>query len=233
MSDRPAHGWQSVREEVLRRIAEKIWLPGDPIPNEVDLAAELGCARATVNRALRSLSDDGLLDRRRKGGTRIARQPVGRATIEIPLIRTEIAERGADYGYRLLERQQRAAPETVAASLGAAEGEPFLHVVSLHEAGGAPYALEDRWIDLGTVPEARDESFEALSANEWLVRHLPFTRAESEFSAVPASGARGEALNARPGDALIVHRRRTWLGDKPITQVDMSFAPGHRIRTQQ
>lgn len=233
MTDRPAHGWQSVREEVLRRIAEKIWRPGDAIPNEADLAAELGCARATVNRALRSLSDDGLLDRRRKGGTRIARQPIGRATIEIPLIRTEIVERGGQYGYRLIDRQQQSAPVEVATALAAGDGDPFLHVVSLHLADGAPYALEDRWIDLGTVPEARDESFGAISANEWLVRHLPFTRAESEFSAVPAGAVRSEALAAAPGDALIVHRRRTWLGDKPITQVDMTFAPGHRIRTQQ
>ncbi|MSU91018.1 UTRA domain-containing protein [Rhodobacteraceae bacterium 2CG4] len=233
MSERPAHGWQTVREEVLRRIAEKIWRPGDPIPNEADLAAELGCARATVNRALRSLSDDGLLDRRRKGGTRIARQPVGRATIEIPLIRTAIAERGARYGYRLIERQEAVAPGAVSAALGTAADAAFLHVVSLHLADEAPYALEDRWIVLGTVPEARDEGFEAISANEWLVRHLPFTRAESEFSAVPAAAARSGALDTAPGDALIVHRRRTWLGDKPITQVDMTFAPGHRIRTQQ
>ncbi len=233
MSDRPAHGWQSVREEVLRRISEKIWLPGDAIPNEADLAAELGCARATVNRALRSLSDDGLLDRRRKGGTRIARQPVGRATIEIPLIRAEIIERGGQYGYRLIDRQERPAPAEVSNALGASADEPFLHVVSLHLSNDTPYALEDRWIDLGTAPEAREERFEAISANEWLVRHLPFTRAESEFSAVPATAARSEALGTAPGDALIVHRRRTWLGDKPITQVDMTFAAGHRIHTQQ
>lgn len=232
MSDRPAHGWQSVREEVLRRIAERIWQPGDAIPNEVDLAAELGCARATVNRALRSLSDDGLLDRRRKGGTRIAPQPVGKATIDIPLIRTEITERGDHYSYRLIERQEGPAPDAVLAAFGIVAEEPFLHLISLHLADDKPYALEDRWIDLCTVPEARGESFEAISANEWLVRHLPFTRAESEFTAVPASDIRTKALSAAPGDALIVHRRRTWLGDKPITQVDMTFAPGHWIRTQ-
>ncbi|MFV0360402.1 GntR family transcriptional regulator [Tropicimonas sp.] len=223
------YGWQSVREEVLRRITGKAWLPGDPIPNEADLAAELGCARSTVNRALRSLSDDGLLERRRKGGTRVARHRVGTATIRIPLIRQEVEERGRRHGYRLIERSLCPPPRKVATTLGTATDEPLLHVVSLHLADGAPYALEDRWIVPATVPEALDEPFDRLGANEWLVLHLPFTHAESEFLAISAAEREIAALGGTPGDALIVHRRATWQGARPITFVEMTFARGHRI----
>ena len=55
--------WQSVQDEVLRRIHAREWPPGALIPNEADLAIEFGCARSTVNRALRSLAESGWLDR--------------------------------------------------------------------------------------------------------------------------------------------------------------------------
>ncbi len=71
--------WQSIRAEGLRRIHDGLWAPGARIPDEADLAGEFGCARATVNRALRSLAEDGFLERRRKGGTRVALTPVRKA----------------------------------------------------------------------------------------------------------------------------------------------------------
>ena len=67
--------WQDVQREVLGRIQNRVWKPGDIIPNEVDLAKEFGCARATVNRALQAVADSGLLDRRRKAGTPGCRKP--------------------------------------------------------------------------------------------------------------------------------------------------------------
>ena len=48
-----------------------------------ELAAEFGCARSTVNRALRELAEAGFLERRRKAGTRISPDPVRKATLKI------------------------------------------------------------------------------------------------------------------------------------------------------
>ncbi|MEP5090001.1 MAG: winged helix-turn-helix domain-containing protein, partial [Paracoccaceae bacterium] len=79
------NSWHAVQEEVLRRIKNRSWKPGELIPNEADLAIEFGCARATVNRALRALAETGILDRRRKAGTRVALHPVRKVTLEIPI----------------------------------------------------------------------------------------------------------------------------------------------------
>ena len=68
-------GWEEIRAEVLRRIERRDWRPGATIPTEEQLAAEFGCARATVNRALRELAEAGVLERRRKAGTRVATHP--------------------------------------------------------------------------------------------------------------------------------------------------------------
>ena len=97
--------WRNVMAEVERRIYTREWQPGQSIPNEADLAIELGCARVTVNRALRTLAEIGLLDRRRKAGTRVALHPVSKATLSIPLIRNEIEASGKSYGYHLLSQK--------------------------------------------------------------------------------------------------------------------------------
>jgi len=102
--------WREVQDEIIQRIQTGAWLPGELIPKEIDLAAEFNCARATVNRALRELAEQGLLDRRRKGGTRVIAQPVRKAKLDIPLIRHEIENSGGAYSHTLLYRKIVALP---------------------------------------------------------------------------------------------------------------------------
>ena len=109
--------WQSVQGEVLRRIRTRMWKPGDLIPNEANLALEFGCARSTVNRALRAVAEAGLLDRRRKAGTRVTAQPVAKATLSIAIIRREVEERGRKYSYQRIAREVRVPPLDVSAIL--------------------------------------------------------------------------------------------------------------------
>ena len=81
------NSWQSIHDELRRRIVDGIWQPGELIPAEEQLAAEFQCARATVNRALRGLVDSGLLNRRRRIGSRVATEPSRYATLKIDIIR--------------------------------------------------------------------------------------------------------------------------------------------------
>lgn len=223
--------WQAVQEEVLRRIHDREWKPGDLIPGEAALADEFGCARATVNRALRELAAAGLLDRRRKAGTRVTLDPVRKATLDIPITRLEIEGRGAAYGYTLIEATTAAPPVAARAALGSEMGTELLHVRSVHLADGKPYVYEDRWIDPDAAPGIREVDLTRVSANEWLVRNAPFTRGDVAFSAESADAADAEALGVAPGDALLVLRRTTWSAERPITSVRLAYAPGHAIRT--
>ena len=109
--------WQSVQDEVLRRIHARAWPSGALISNEADLAIEFGCARATVNRALRALAENGLLDRRRKAGTRVAAQPIAKATLDIAVIRHEVEEQGRAYGYQLINRSMAVPPVNVSGAM--------------------------------------------------------------------------------------------------------------------
>ncbi|TAN17540.1 MAG: UTRA domain-containing protein [Rhizobiaceae bacterium] len=224
--------YRDIRAEISRRIGERVWVPGALIPGEEVLALEFGCARATVNRALQDLARSGLVERRRKAGTRVALHPVREARFVIPLVRQEVEARGAAYRYRLLSRETALPPELVQARLGLGPDAELLHVRLLHLAANAPYLYEDRWINLDAVPAAREADFEAENPNEWLVGHAPFSHAEYGFLAARSSAEEAELLQIPVAESVLVSERLTWLLDKPITLVRMVYPPGHRIVTR-
>lgn len=223
--------WQIIQNEALRRIREREWRPGEMIPHEADLAAELGCARATVNRALRELAAAGFLERRRKAGTRVALNPVRKATFDIPIIRRDVEGRGGVHGYRLLERTSTAAPADVTTKLRLPPRTRLLHVVALHLADGAPFCLEDRWVNPAAVPAFEKADLSAVSANEWLVRNAMLSGGGIEFFAVPADARLAGMLACEEGAALFAIDRTTWVGATPITAVRLTYAPGYRMVT--
>jgi len=223
--------WRDVQAEVLNRIHSRQWKPGDLIPNESDLALEFGCARATVNRALRAIAEAGLLDRRRKAGTRVTLHPVRKATLNIPIIRQEIEEQDQTYSCVLVTSQRTTPPQDVRTPMRLTEQDEVLHVRAVHMANGQPYADEDRWINIAVVPQVLEVDFSRISANEWLVANAPFTHGDIMFSASPADKTVAKRLGAKRGNALFVIDRTTWDGAKAITQVRLTFRPGYRMRT--
>ncbi len=224
-------GWEAIRDEVLRRIRARDWVAGENIPHEQALAVEFGVARATVNRALRDLAGAGVLERRRKAGTRVALHPVRKATLDIPVTRLEVEGRGASYGLRRLHQAQEPLPGPVARALEAAEGAAFLHLKTLHLADGAPYVFEDRWLN-PVVLTGHNPDFAKISANEWLVGHVPLTAGDIAFSAANADAEEAAALTVPPGTALFITERMTWREGEPVTHVRLAYGPGYRMHTR-
>ena len=64
--------YRQVRELLVRRLAEGVWQPGQLLPSEGQLAAELGVSQGTVRKALDALTAERLLVRRQGRGTFVA-----------------------------------------------------------------------------------------------------------------------------------------------------------------
>ena len=94
-----------IKHHVLGKIRAGAWPPGTLIPKERELAEAFGCARMTVHRALRELADEGVVERRRRSGTRVALQTTRSAMLEIPRVDQEIERQGAIYRYRRIARR--------------------------------------------------------------------------------------------------------------------------------
>ncbi|RUS59367.1 UTRA domain-containing protein [Pseudorhodobacter sp. E13] len=224
--------WQSVQAEALRRIRSREWPPGGQIPHEADLAEELGCARATVNRALRDLAEAGLLERRRKAGTRVPLNPVRKATLDIPIIRQDVEGRGQAYGYRLILRDTTLPPPEIRSLLKLKPKQTLIHILALHLAEAMPFCLEDRWVNPDAVPEFADADLSAISANEWLVQNAAFSAGDFAFGASAATAEAATHLNCPSGAPLFTVERTTWAAALPITAVCLSYAPGYKMRAE-
>lgn len=224
--------YRQVKSDILSKITSGHWGPGCLLPNEIELAAIYGCARATVNRAMRELADDGIIERRRKAGTRVRASPVRQARFDIPLVHREIEEKGAEYRYSLASRSVEDAPAWLRARLRLAEGTQALHLVCMHYADGAPYQHEDRWINLAALPQAEEADFAEEGPNEWLVATIPFSNAEISFSAALADAALADYLGSHAGDAIFVIERATWWEGRANTYVRLAHRPGHRMTTR-
>jgi GntR family histidine utilization transcriptional repressor len=66
--------YQRVKRYVLDRIQNGQWKEGDAIPGEEALAREFGVSHMTVNRAIRELSDEQIVERVQGSGTYVAQQ---------------------------------------------------------------------------------------------------------------------------------------------------------------
>ena len=226
------NSWQDIQIEVLNRIRSREWKPGELIPNETELATEFGCARATVNRALQAVAEAGLIDRKRKAGTRVALHPERKAVFSIPIIRKEVEASGKSYTHKLLHSSVKLPPASVREKMDLSEKTPALELHSLHLANGCPFSYEERWININFLPQASETDFAKISANEWLITNAPFTHGTLKFLATNATAKQAKILEVEPTTAIFATERSTWHNSDSITYVKLLFQPGYQLETE-
>lgn len=214
-----------IRSDISERILSGAWPPGHRIPFEHELMAQYGCSRMTVNKALAPLAEAGLIVRRRKAGSFVSRPRIHSVVLDIPDIPAEVMARGEPYHYELLLRRPRTATRRDMEELGVERPVQVLALRALHRASGRPFALEDRLINLGAVPEAERVDFARTAPGSWLLGHVPWTEAEHRISAANVQMATATVLGIERTAACLVLERRTWRGDDRITHVRLIF-PG-------
>lgn len=69
-SNIPLH--EQIEKEIRALIANPEYLSGKMLPTEMELSRNLGVSRATVRQAISSLVNEGLLERRKGAGTKLA-----------------------------------------------------------------------------------------------------------------------------------------------------------------
>jgi GntR family histidine utilization transcriptional repressor len=221
--------WQSVRSEVLNRIRSGEWVPGQMIPTEQELSVELGCARATVNRALRELAESGVVERRRKVGTRITALPARRTTLEMPLIRQEIEAMGATYRYRLTSYGLAKPSEAAQRALHVDREDELILIRAQYLANEKPHCCEAIWLNQRHLPDFPEGDAETQPAHEWLARHVPLTRGQFAILAEGASGECARNLALEEGTPVLTIERLSWNDSLPVAFARQFYPPKHRL----
>lgn len=218
---------QQILREIEGNIVSGAWPPGHRIPFEIDLAAQYGVSRMTVNKVLTQLAKAGLVERRRRSGSFVRQPQAQSAVLEIQDIRNEVEQLGQPYRFHVESRRVRRARQADQRWIDVAEGGRLLEVRTLHFAGAAPFCVEERLINLDVVPTAADARFEEQTPGQWLLDQVPWSSAEHRVQATGAHADMASQLHVPAGTACLVIERRTWSTQGPVTYVRFTY-PGDR-----
>ena len=90
--------YQRIKTAILHNIHSGKWQAGEAISTEMALAEEFGVSRMTVNRALKELSEERVLERRQGSGTFVAQQQFNHTFVEVRNIAEDL--KSANRGYQ-------------------------------------------------------------------------------------------------------------------------------------
>jgi GntR family histidine utilization transcriptional repressor len=224
-SDLPAY--EQVKEWIRGHIAGGQWRPGDPVPSEAALMQKFGMSRMTVNRALRELAGEGLVDRVQGSGTRVAQLHLVSSRLSIRDIHEEVAERGHVHTARVLHAAREKAKAGVAKALGLRTGAVVFHTILIHMENGVPIQYEDRFVNPAAAPHYMDTDFTQTSPTLHLLQHAPLTEASYSIEATLPAPEEAKQLGIKRGEPCLVMRRRTVSGAN-VASIARLVYPGTR-----
>ena len=206
-----------VKQHLMDGLAAGLWPAGAQMPSEATLVAEFGVSRMTVNRALRELQAEGLVQRVQGLGTFAA--PLDRVSSQLTLrdLHEEIEARGHRHQAVVhLQRSERA-PAALAAQLGIAPGSAVFHTLITHLENGVALQCEDRYVNPACAPAYGAADFTQTTPTQWLFRHTALWRAQYGIEASRPTAQEARLLGIAADAPCLVVLRRTFSITAPIT----------------
>jgi GntR family transcriptional regulator, N-acetylglucosamine utilization regulator len=230
-SDGPLH---SRLEATLRRLIQQGHLaPGNILPGELEMAAQLGVSRHTVRHALGVLTNEGLLRRERGRGTTVvsANAPtvIERSLSTFYAFAWETRARGATQRSYVLERKILTADETFAARLSVSVGTEIERIVRLRTADEDPLVLETAYLPCEFSQALDSRVLEQESVYDVLERRcgIHITGARESIRPVVLPRATAKLLRAPSGAPAFSVERTTW-SDRGAIEWQESVVRGDR-----
>ncbi|GGW58224.1 MULTISPECIES: GntR family transcriptional regulator [Streptomyces] len=189
---------------VLSEALDSEFTVGEILPNERDLAARFGVARATLRQALEQLELEGRLQRRRGVGTTVAPPRVG---VDVGAERQAWPGASED-AWQPVDCTVAAPPPAVADALGTDRDEAVHIVRRSRVSHGQPVAAELLYVPAASVPglTAIDAPSGAPRARA-VLRELERLELEGQDRAVELGSARADdakELDRLPGAPVLV-----------------------------
>jgi GntR family transcriptional regulator len=183
--------------------------PGEQLPSEADLAAQLGISRPTLREALLNLEQDGIIDRRHGVGTFVA--PRRRTPLESGLERLESildlsTRQRMTTSVRGLRVEQIVGEDSLAETLALDAGTPVTCVRRTIAVDGSSAAYLVDYVPSATLPpDVLDASFQGSILDLLMKRSdVRVHEALSEITALGAEDEIAEQLQIEPGDPLLL-----------------------------
>ncbi len=237
--------YQRIKSAILDNIHSGKWQAGEAISTEMALAKEFGVSRMTVNRALKELSEERVLERRQGSGTFVAQQQFNHTFVEVRNIAQDLKSANRNYQAYVVSKRTITAgmlddemrdkfnidEEVVASNLkddisttDSNEAAVLYEVKIIHFADGQPIQFEERWVDATKVPDFIEQDFNVVNTSDYLIAKSPLERGSYIIRALAAPEEIAKALQIPVQSPTLVLRRRTYSAGQVLTFVKMWHA---------
>ncbi len=222
----PKPQYLKLKHYILNHVTNGDWPPLSRTPSENELVAQFGVSRMTVNRALRELTDAGVVTRLQGVGTFVAGPKAESAMFEVRSIRDEIIARGQSHTVDVLICEPVSARLATARQFGLPAGTELYHSRLLHLADGKALQLEDRFVNPVCAPDYLAIDFHVEIPHQYLMRVAPLQRTEHVIEAEAADKRLAKILDIAPGEPLLTLSRRTWSRGHVASYVRLTHPAG-------
>jgi GntR family histidine utilization transcriptional repressor len=223
--------YMRVKRHLLDGLAQGRWAPGELMPSEAELVTLFGVSRMTVNRALRELQAQGLVQRTQGVGTFAAQLHRVSSTLTLHDLHDEITARGHRHEAVVHLQRSESAPAALAAQLGLLPGAEVFHTLIVHLDNGIPLQCEDRYVNPTSAPGYLQSDFSRHTPTQVLFQSTALWRAQYGIEAARPTAHEAALLGVPADEPCLIVVRRTFSRQAPIT-IARLVHPGRRYSLQ-
>mgnify|MGYP000969627418 CR=1 FL=1 len=213
----PISLYYQLKEELMKKLISKQWLPGEKIPSEKELCQMYGVSRITVRKALDELERSGHLVRRQGKGTFVTNISMEQRLSKFYSFSEELKQRGLQEHCRIIQFDQVPATNEVAAPLGLEPLDPVFKLTRLRLVDLTPYTLETSYIPVAVCPSLTEEVISTKGLyNSMRADGVYPDRVIEKFRATVIRKAEAELMGLKIGMPAMHLERVTYFGVRTI-----------------
>mmetsp|Transcript_8417 Transcript_8417/g.20632 ORF Transcript_8417/g.20632 Transcript_8417/m.20632 type:complete len:243 (-) Transcript_8417:198-926(-) len=227
----PEPQYLKVKNHLREGIAGGHWVAGDLLPSEGALVAQFEVSRMTVNRALRELVQEGLIERVQGVGSFVAQLHRISSTLNVRDVHDEIVDRGGVHESIVHALTRGKATPQQAAELGLKRGAPVFLSLITHLENGVAIQCEERAVNPACASDYLGQDFSRVTHTHYLLEVAPLSEARYMIEAALPGEVEARLLGISRREPCLVVKRITYSRGVAVTAVKLTH-PGARYQLQ-
>ena len=200
-------------------IMNGVYSPGEQLPNEKQLCERYGVSRITVRRALKELSNEGLIEIKQGKGTFIRNERLNLHIVDLRGYTDGLSKLSNDIKLKILEKQIVEVDNEVSNALKIKKGSKILKLKRLVTNNDEPLSIDIAYFPLNIFPDIMDKINDNVSTFNIIRKdyNIILAKAYKEFGVVLATDEYAKILNCTLTEPLFNIKKTTYnLDDHPV-----------------
>lgn len=221
--------FKEIKDFIKKQIANKVYLPDEKIPTEMELSKQFNTSRPTVNKALSELVLEGIVVRFPRSGTFVTHQKAQTSILELKNIAEEIKQRDNIYTNELICLEEVKASEYIARVLNIVKDQKIYVSQMVHKENDVPVRYDIRYIKPSIAPEYLKQSFKDITPSEYLQNTCPVEKVNNTIEAIHAGEEIEKLLDIDKNEPCLLISRIV-ISNKEVASYSKLHYPSSRYK---